>query len=95
MASAKTFLVWTALSGAVFSVQAQEIIERGNQKQPYEPPAWFSRLASPELLRPREPEVLTWLLDVSTVIGRPHPGTPKKACRVKTPEGEKWSFCEL
>jgi len=37
-----------ALAGP-FSI-AQEIVERGNQKNPYEPPVWISRLATPELV---------------------------------------------
>lgn len=96
MCRSKILVVLSALSGAVFSLPlfAQELVTKGNDKTPYQPPQWVLWMVAKDM--PRVADQITWVLPESSLtMGRPHPVVPKKACRVKTPEGEKWAFCEL
>jgi len=89
----QTFLVWAALSGAVFSLpaNAQEEVTKGNQANPHQPPAWFARLATPEKPQYIDPESISFNLpEVSSSMGRPAVTGQKYAC--KKPNGT-WLLC--
>jgi len=97
MALFKTFLVLGLATVSPFSI-AQEIIQRGNQKFPHQPPSWFVALASPSR-QAVEP------LDSFMVSSRPL-ATSKPSARlssgIKYPcqrgqQGEKpqWQFCDM
>jgi len=96
MALFKTFLVLGLATVSPFSI-AQEIIQRGNQKFPHQPPSWFVALASPSR-QAVEP--------LDSFIAAKQPTSPKPSARISSgikypcvrgQEGEKpqWQFCDM
>lgn len=96
----QNFAFWGVLAGTLFTApaMAQETIERGNQRNPHQPPAWFAAMAS-------EPQPSTYHADAfhfqgyqepTHFKGNPHKSTPLYACQ-KTDEtgNKKWSFCRM
>lgn len=97
MALVQILSIWAALSGAVFSypVMAQEEVTKGNSLNPHQPPTWVLHLLAPDPL-PRPSDIVFSFPEIAHSIGKPHPKTPKRACRVTDENGnKKWSFCDL
>lgn len=94
MAFVKTLLVLGLAAVSPFSM-AQEIVVPGNNNAPYQPPAWFVRMAKPEAKFP-EP-IDGFLVDSRTsfprVVGE---SGIKYPCLKSTDEGKfKWQFCDM
>jgi len=80
-----------------FSI-AQETVERGNQKNPYQPPPWISRLASQELVFTPEIDFYVGVEQSRSSIGRTTAGNGiKYFCGLKKTEngGIEWHFCDM
>lgn len=96
----QNFAFWGVLAGTLFTApaMAQETIERGNQRNPYQPPAWFTAMASEPQPVAYHPETFHFqgYEERTHVMGRPHKSTPTFACQ-KTDEtgNKKWSFCRM
>jgi len=85
-----------ALAGP-FSI-AQEIVERGNQKNPHQPPGWIARMATPELQFSPEVDFYVGVEQPRFIYGRPTSGNGiKYLCGIKKTEngGIEWQFCDM
>lgn len=76
---------------------AQEVVKRGNQKQPYQPPAWISHLIRSESVGDSQPDGFI----IPGVLDRPinkHPTSSgiKYPCFIPDQSGvSKWQFCDM
>jgi len=96
----QNLVFWGVLAGTLFTApaMAQETIERGNQRNPHQPPAWFAAMAT-------EPQPVAYIHDSFSfhgyqegthVIGRPHKTAPLVACLKADETGnKKWAFCRM
>ena len=93
----QTLRVWGAASVALFSVSAfgQMIVEKGNHKNPHQPPEWFSNMAKPEIGRTEHANsIRVDLPENRTIIGNPHHSTGAKYCPYTDSFGrEQWRIC--
>jgi len=85
----KTLLVLGLAAVSPFSI-AQQIVQPGNQKAPYQPPAWFVRMAKPGNQFP--PPV-----DSFIVSSKEPTRIPPKTSGIKYPckKGDSWHFCDM
>lgn len=79
-------------------IQAQEVVERGNQKNPYQPPSWFARMASPETQF--APEIDSFFVPDRSIWthGRPHVNQKHRiVCGAKRTESGaiEWLYCVI
>lgn len=89
-----------AALAALFSVtcSAQEIVTPGNSKTPHQPPAWFVRMANPEVVVSPERDFFVYEDRSSSSYGRPTAGVGgKKFCGLKKDEKGVlvWRFCDM
>jgi len=96
----QNFTFWGVLAGTLFiaPAMAQEIVERGNSRNPHQPPAWFAAMASEPQIPVYHPDAfsLQGHQEPSHVIGKPHKSVVLVACQ-KTDEtgNKKWAFCRM
>lgn len=88
-----------ALIAALFSVSlaAQEQITPGNRQSPYQPPAWFVRMATPPIVVVELDSFMVGSSDRPLWHGKPTNVGIKYPCKPeKDQKGVlKWQFCEM
>ena len=84
-----------ALAGP-FSI-AQEMVERGNRKNPHQPPAWFVRMANPEVRIHPELDSFVVAIPENSNVGRiPANSGVKYSCKARNEKGVlTWQFCDM
>ena len=95
----QNFKFWGAVFMALFSASSfaqipEYLLQATPQNRPYEPPAWFARLAG----QPQRymSDFAFDLPEISKTMGKPHPTKQQKGCLIHDEQGiKKWGFCDL
>jgi len=98
MSLVQILVIWGLAAASPFS-SAQEEVTKGNQRNPYQPPAWIARMATPP--KQHIPQLDSFIVGSDNSQSSRHaaPSGPsgKYACKPQMDGngGINWKFCDF